>query len=56
MTHLEAVGRRGLTSEIVSVIFNGAKCWKEQWFYNGEPVDYRRTESISEFKQRTGVK
>jgi hypothetical protein len=56
MTHVESAKRYGLTSEIVSVIFNGSRCWKEQWFYNGEPVDYRRTESFSEFKQRTGVK
>lgn len=56
MTHQESMARHGFTSEIVSVVYNGCKCWKEQWYYNGEPVDYRRIESIDEFKQRIGVK
>ncbi len=46
---------QGLTSDIVSVTENGMSLLKEQWYYHGQPVDYKRQESVAEWKQRTGV-
>jgi hypothetical protein len=51
----QSCAEQGLTSDIVSVEYNGTKFLKEQWYYHGQPVDYKRQESVAEWKQRTGT-
>lgn len=52
---VEYLARVGLTSEVVRVEVNGCWCFKEQWYYKGEPTDYKRQESTKDWAERNGL-
>ena len=56
MKTMDLYAAKGFTSKIVSVDIKGNKYWKEQWYYKGQSIDYRREESTSECLARNNIK